>query len=257
MSPVRKTRRASGARVASPDEASSVETRGIGGGGGGAGGTARGETAELGESTGGLRPTPIAVEEITPRELASIPPASSAPEASGAEAARAALEAPTQLSGSNLAGEPAPSVEGVLELAETGLGLLCMFLGKWEAKPLEDPAHFTDGEREMLRIFAPATLPYVGQAANLAPEVSAAAFLGVLGSILWARFKFLRTEAKRSSSSATPAREAQPANGRAPTAEEVQEHKRAWGHAADAVPVGATPKDVGLPPKFVPSLEGR
>lgn len=155
--------------------------------------------------------------------------------------------------------EPPPSVEGVLELAETGLALLCVFLGKHEGQAPTDPSHFTDGEREMLRIFAPSALPYVGQVASKAPEVSAAAFVGILGTILWTRYKWLRAEAKRSSAPRSPAtpEASKDSNGRAPSAEEVQEHKRKWGNAADAVPVGATPKDVGLPPRFVPSSEGR
>jgi hypothetical protein len=148
----------------------------------------------------------------------------------------------------------------VIELAETGLGLLCLFFARQSAPAkLEDPAHFSESERAMLRIFAPAAAPYLGSVSNQAPQASALAFVGCLGTILWGRFRALRAEQKEAKREATPESEPEPAPQpkRIPTAADRIEHSKRWGPAADALPVGSVPKDAGLPPRFRPAPNGR
>lgn len=198
----------------------------------------------------GLGPAPVE-ETITPAELASIPPAAPSSSSSGIDAAREVLEEPSALKG------VAPSVnpEGVIQLAEAGLGVLCLFFSRSSAgRPLEDPSHFTEGEREMLRIFAPSVAPFLGGASEKAPQLSVAGFVGCLATILFGRYRALRAESRAKKEAEE--KRAPPAPTKTRTPQDL-EHQKRWGRAADAVPSGALPRDAGLPPRFQPKNGAR
>lgn len=195
----------------------------------------------------------LAPRSITAEDLGRIPPASDAPESSGAEAARAAAEGGARpnndrepgVSSSAAPAPPQASGGSVVQLFEYLLALGVQAAAQRSRVPFAQVAHLarlTEDERELLLLFAPAVAPYLGAAGASSPIVGAIGF-GVVGvMVLSGRFRDVRA--------AAPASPAKPSSERAAGSRAVDvEHLAKWGATADVVPPGTEIRDSGAFPE--------
>ena len=140
---------------------------------------------------------------ITAEDLGRIPPASSEPESSGPEAARAAA-GEEHGAGDELGADAPPPLAGG-EAALLLMDMICALGVQVAAQryrvPLRDCAalaRLSSDERELLRTFAPYAAPYLGAVGEASPVVGALAFAGLSAMILAGRFRDVRASAPAS-----------------------------------------------------------
>ncbi len=182
---------------------------------------------------------------ISAEDLSRIPKPEQAPSQSpeeSAKVAQAAAEEPPVApvsDGKALVGLAELAVFASVDLAAARWGI------KREAKEeQEEPADALERvrslsltERKLLDLLAPGAETYFGPALALTtPKYAAWGFVGCLGLFVMLHL----IELKRSIPPAKQHRD------------DLAEHRRTWGSAADAVKPGTRPMDVGFPPPFTP-----
>jgi hypothetical protein len=209
----------------------------------------------------------LVARSITADDLRRIPPASSGPESSGPDAARAAAEeGPGAGEGSGPSSSsapppPLPSGGGAILALEMALALTIQQAAKRAGVPFRDVAvlaKLTRDERELLEPFAPYAARYLGAAGELSPVAGLIAF-GLVGVLIVSgrmadvraiapeRPRPARPTAARTSPASNVSREPPPKGARVVDVE----HAQRWGKVADVVEPGTQVRDSGaFPPAF-------
>lgn len=133
---------------------------------------------------------------------------------------------------------------------------------KWTPE-VDKLAKLSPEERGMLQMFAPMAAPYFSKVVEFTPVIGAMCFGAALCIVITGHTRAVLATVQKDQAKKEDAPEKRaPASlkdtklrrdGSKPTPEEKMKHDLNWGQAADAVPVGTVPEDVGFPPKFSPA----
>lgn len=191
---------------------------------------------------------------ITAEDLSRIPKPEPLPSSSPEESAKVAQAAAEQQSDGRTPAAPVSDGKALVGLAELAVfASVDLAAARWGIKrgAKEEPEKPEDAlervrslsltERKLLELLAPGAESYFGPALALTtPKYAAWGFVGCLGLFVMLHL----IELKRS---LPPTKEHR---------DDLAEHRKTWGSAADAVKPGTRAMDVGFPPPFTPQGGG-